>query len=90
VDNSIVVLENIDRHVQMGKSKRQAAFDGAQEVATPVLTSTLVIMVVFFPVMFLTGMAKFLFSPLAITVAGAMIGSYIFSLTLVPLAARIC
>ncbi len=87
VDNSIVVLENIDRHLKMGKSAWQGAMDAALEVATPVLTSTLVIIVVFFPVMFLTGMAKFLFSPLAITVAGAMIGSYIFSLTLVPLAA---
>ncbi len=87
VDNSIVVLENIDRHLKMEKSAWQASLDAAMEVATPVLTSTLVIIVVFFPVIFLTGMAKFLFSPLAITVAGSMIGSYIFSLTLVPLAA---
>ncbi|MBA3898757.1 MAG: efflux RND transporter permease subunit [Bacteroidetes bacterium] len=87
VDNSIVVLENIDRHIQMGKTRHLAALDAALEVATPVLASTLVIIVVFFPVMFLTGMAKFLFSPLAITVAGAMVGSYIFSLTLVPVAA---
>lgn len=87
VDNSIVVLENIDRHLKMGKSAWQGALDAALEVATPVLASTLVIMVVFFPVVFLTGMAKFLFAPLAITVAGAMIGSYIFSLTLVPIAA---
>jgi len=87
VDNSIVVLENIDRHIQMGKTKHQAALDGALEVSSPVLASTLVIIVVFFPVLFLTGITKFLFSPLAITVAGAMIGSYIFSLTLIPLAA---
>ncbi|MBL4862754.1 MAG: efflux RND transporter permease subunit, partial [Crocinitomicaceae bacterium] len=87
VDNSIVVLENIDRHLKMHKSGWQASRDAAMEVATPVLASTLVIIVVFFPVIFLSGMAKFLFSPLAITVAGAMIGSYIFSLTLVPLAA---
>jgi len=87
VDNSIVVLENIDRHLKMNKTAWQASLDAALEVATPVLASTLVIIVVFFPVMFLTGMVKFLFSPLAITVAGAMIGSYIFSLTLVPLAA---
>ncbi|MEE9462364.1 MAG: efflux RND transporter permease subunit, partial [Bacteroidales bacterium] len=87
VDNSIVVLENIDRHLKMNKSAWQAAMDAAIEVATPVLASTLVIIVVFIPVIFMTGMAKFLFSPLAITVAGAMIGSYIFSLTLVPLAA---
>ena len=87
VDNSIVVLENIDRHLQMGKSRFDAARDAALEVATPVLASSLVIIVVFFPVMFLSGMAKFLFSPLAITVGGAMLGSYLFSLTLIPLAA---
>ena len=87
VDNSIVVLENIDRHLQMGKNSTQAALDAALEVAQPVLASTLVIIVVFFPVMFLTGITKYLFSPLAITVAGAMIGSYIFSLTLIPIAA---
>lgn len=87
VDNSIVVLENVDRHLTLGKPPKEAAYDAVREVATPVLASTLVIIVVFFPVMFLTGIARFLFSPLAITVAGAMIGSYIFSLTLVPLAA---
>jgi len=87
VDNSIVVLENIDRHLKMGKSSFNAAKDAALEVANPVLASTLVIMVVFFPVLFLTGITKFLFSPLAITVAGSMIGSYIFALTLIPLMA---
>ena len=87
VDNSIVVLENIDRHLKMGKSSFVAAEDAALEVANPVLASTLVIMVVFFPVLFLTGITKFLFSPLAITVAGSMIGSYIFAMTLIPLMA---
>ncbi len=87
VDNSIVVLENIDRHLLMGKKSYQASLDAALEVASPVLASTLVIIVVFFPVLFLTGITKFLFSPLAITVAGAMLGSYIFSLTLIPIAA---
>ncbi|MFT4523623.1 MAG: CzcA family heavy metal efflux pump [Bacteroidia bacterium] len=87
VDNSIVVLENIDRHLKMNKSAWKASLDAALEVATPVLASTLVIIVVFFPVLFLTGMVKFLFTPLAVTVAGAMMGSYIFSLTLLPLAA---
>ncbi|MCH8332210.1 MAG: efflux RND transporter permease subunit, partial [Bacteroidetes bacterium] len=87
VENSIVVVENIHRHLQMGKKPITAALDAALEIAQPVLASTLVIMVVFLPVMFLTGMTKFLFSPLAITVGGAMIGSYIFSLTLIPIAA---
>lgn len=87
VDNSIVVLENIDRHLKMGKDSFAAAKDAALEVASPVLASTLVIIVVFFPVLFLTGITKFLFSPLAITVAGSMIGSYIFALTLIPIMA---
>lgn len=87
VDNSIVVLENIDRHLKMGKKSFVAALDAALEVSTPVLASTLVIIVVFIPTLFLTGIAKDLFSPLAITVAGAMIGSYIFSLTLIPIMA---
>ncbi|MFT5777327.1 MAG: CzcA family heavy metal efflux pump [Crocinitomicaceae bacterium] len=87
VDNSIVVLENIDRHLKMGKPSAKAALDAALEVASPVLASTLVIIVVFFPVLFLTGITKFLFSPLAITVAGSMIGSYIFALTLIPILA---
>lgn len=87
VDNSIVVIENIDRHLKMGKSSWEAAKEATLEVARPVLASTLVIIAVFLPVIFLTGMAKFMFSPLAITVAGSMIGSFIFSLTLVPLAA---
>lgn len=87
VDNSIVVLENIDRHLKMGKDSFTAAKDAALEVSSPVLASTLVIIVVFFPVLFLTGITKFLFSPLAITVAGSMIGSYIFALTLIPLMA---
>ncbi len=85
VDNSIVVLENIDHHLKMGKSTFNAAKDAALEVANPVLASTLVIIVVFIPVLFLTGITKFLFSPLAITVAGSMIGSYIFALTLIPI-----
>ena len=83
VDNSIVVIENIDRHLKMNKSSWQAALDATLEVSKPVLASSLVIIAVFVPVVFLTGMAKFMFSPLAITVAGSMIGSYIFSLTLV-------
>lgn len=87
VDNSIVVLENIDRHLKMGKASFEAAKDAALEVASPVLASTLVIVVVFFPVLFLTGITKFLFSPLAITVAGAMVGSYLFALTLIPIMA---
>jgi len=87
VDNSIVVLENIDRHLKMGKKSLTASLDAAKEVSTPVLASTLVIVVVFIPTLFLTGIAKDLFSPLSLTVAGAMLGSYVFSLTLIPILA---
>jgi len=87
VDNSIVVLENIDRQQRLGKNLNQAAYDAATEVMMPVLVSSVVIAVVFFPIFFLTGMAQYLFSPLALTVAFAMAGSYIFSLTLIPVAA---
>ncbi len=87
VDNSIVVLENIDRHLLMKKKKARAALDATLEVGMPVLASTLVIVVVFFPILFLTGITKYLFTPLAITVAASMLGSYLFSLTLIPLAA---
>lgn len=87
VDNSIVILENTDRHLRMGKDSYKAAMDAAKEVAMPVLASTLVIIVVFFPILFLTGVAKYLFSALAISVSIAMIGSYIFSITLIPIVA---
>jgi len=87
VDNSIVVLENIDRHLKMGKDSRTAAMDATMEVATPVLASTLVVVIVFFPIIFLSGIAKYLFTPLAISVGFAMIGSYVFSITLVPIMA---
>ncbi len=87
VDNSIVVLENVDRHLRMGKPSAQAAMDAAMEVSMPVLASTLVIIIVFFPILFLTGVAKYLFSSLAVSVCFAMLGSYIFSLTLVPVIA---
>jgi CzcA family heavy metal efflux pump len=89
VDNSIVVLESIEKKRADGIPILQAAQQAAIEVSMPVLASTLVIIAVFLPVMFLTGIAKFLFSPLAITVAAAMIGSYIFSLTLIPVLASI-
>ncbi len=85
VDDSIVVLENIDKHLKMGKTSGQAAFDGAKEVALPVLVTTLTIIIVFFPVIFLTGISKFLFMPLAIVVSLAMIGSRFISMTLVPI-----
>ncbi|MEX2231171.1 MAG: efflux RND transporter permease subunit [Cyclobacteriaceae bacterium] len=87
VDDSIVVLENIDKHLALGKTSAQAAYDGAKEVAMPVLVTTLTIIIVFFPIVFLTGISKYLFSPLAIVVSLAMIGSRVISMTLVPIMA---
>ena len=87
VDDSIVVLENFDKHLRLGKKASQAAYDAAKEVALPVLVTTLTIIIVFFPIVFLTGIAKFLFTPLAIAVSLAMIGSRFFSMTLVPIMA---
>ena len=87
VDDSIVVIENIDKHLKMGKTSEQAAFDGAKEVAMPVLVTTLTIIIVFFPIIFLTGISKYLFTPLAVVVSLAMIGSRFFSMTLVPIMA---
>ncbi len=84
VDDSIVVLENTVRHLRLGKSALQAAQDATEEVAMPVIVSTITTVVVFFPVVFLTGLGRFLFSPLAISVAFAMAGSYILAMTLVP------
>src|SRR5436190_21862589 len=86
VDNSIVVLENIHRHLEMGKSVREAAADGASEVALPLLVITVSILIVYLPIMFFTGTIRFLFIPLALAVAYAMGASYITSLTVAPVA----
>ncbi len=84
VDQSIVVLENIVRHVQMGKDPRTAAFDGASEVAMPILVSTITFVVVFYPIVFMSGMARYLFTPLALAATFAIIASYLISITLIP------
>lgn len=84
VDQSIVVLENVVRHAQMGKPPHQAALEGTQEVAMPVLVSTITFGVVFLPVVFLSGLAKFLFEPLALAATVAIASSYILAITLVP------
>ena len=86
VDDAIVVLENIARHRAMGKPASQAAIEGTQEVAAPVLLATITTVVVFFPVVFLSGMGQFLFVPLALAVAFAMSASFIMSVTVVPVA----
>ncbi len=84
VDQSIVVLENIVRHARMGKPSFQAALEGTQEVAMPILVSTITFIVVFYPVVFLSGLARFLFTPLAVAATIAIIASYLMSITLVP------
>ena len=84
VDQSIVVLENVVRHSQMGKSPSQAALEGTQEVAMPMLVATITFAIVFFPVVFLSGLAKFLFTPLAVAASIAIFASYLIAITLVP------
>jgi multidrug efflux pump subunit AcrB len=84
VDQAIVVTENITRHLGMGKSRVRAALDGAQEVALPVFVSTLTFVVVFFPVVFLSGMARYLFTPLALSVTFATVTSLVVALTVIP------
>jgi multidrug efflux pump subunit AcrB len=84
VDQSIVVLDNITRHMQMGKSGYQASLDGTREVAMPVLVSTMTFVVVFFPVVFLTGIPRFLFTPLAVAVIFAVIASYVVAMFVIP------
>jgi len=84
VDQSIVVLENIVRHVNMGKQPMQAALEGTQEVTVPILISTITFAVVFFPTVFLSGLASFLFTPLAVATIIAIVASFLFSITVVP------
>ncbi len=84
IDQSIVVLENIDRHLGMGKAAMAAALDGATEVARPVVVISLTVVVVFFPVTLLAGIGRFLFAPLALSVTAAIGASLLLALTLVP------
>ncbi|MGH7163228.1 MAG: efflux RND transporter permease subunit [Planctomycetota bacterium] len=87
LDEGIVAIENISRHLEAGEAPFDAALHGMQEMARPRILITLTVMVVFFPVVFLAGLGKFLFAPLAMAVAFAMLGSYLFSMTVVPLCA---
>jgi multidrug efflux pump subunit AcrB len=84
VDDATVEIENINRNLAMGKETIQAILDGAQQIAVPAFVSTLSICIVFVPMFFLTGVAKFLFVPLAEAVVFAMLASYLLSRTLVP------
>lgn len=85
VDDSIVELENIHRHLQDTPDRKSAVLAAAQEVAMPILVSTITTIVVFFPVLFLTGVARNLFVPLAMTISFALIMSFLVSRTVTPL-----
>ena len=84
VDDATVAIENIHRHMVAGKKLDDAILDGAQEIALPAFVSTLCICIVFVPMFFLTGVAHYLFVPLAESVVFAMLASYVISRTLVP------
>ena len=84
VDDATVTIENIHRNEELGLPLRQAILEGAQQIATPTLVSTLTICIVFTSVLFLEGPARFLFGPLAEAVVFAMLASYLLSRTLVP------
>lgn len=84
VDQAIVTIENIERHMQLGASLEDAILTGAGEIGIPVLVATLCICIVFVPMFFLSGVARFLFVPLAEAVVFAMAASYLLSRTLVP------
>ncbi|MGB8841170.1 MAG: efflux RND transporter permease subunit [Aliidongia sp.] len=88
VDDATVAIENINWHLERGKPVEPAILDGAQQIAVPALVSTLCICIVFVPMFFLSGVAKFLFVPLAEAVVFAMLASYILSRTLVPTLAK--
>jgi multidrug efflux pump subunit AcrB len=88
VDDATVEVENINRNLDMGKPVIQAILDGAQQIAVPALVSTLCICIVFLPMFFLGGVARYLFVPLAEAVIFAMLASYLLSRTLVPTIAR--
>ena len=85
IDNSVVVLENIFRHLEMGEKPEVAAEKGGQEVSLAVLAATLTTSVVFFPVVFLYGVSRFLFVALATAVVLSLLASYLVAMTVVPL-----
>ena len=84
VDDATVTIENIERYLEEGNDLHTAILEGAAQIAVPALVSTLCICIVFLPMFFLSGVAKYLFVPLAEAVVFAMIASYVFSRTLVP------
>ena len=85
IDNSVISLENIYRHLEMGAAPEIAAETGGSEVSLAVLAATLTTVVVFFPVTFLYGVSKFLFTALALSVAISLFASYVVAMTVIPL-----
>jgi multidrug efflux pump subunit AcrB len=85
IDNSVVVLENIFRHLEMGEPPEVAAEKGGQEVSLAVLAATITTAIVFFPVVFLYGVSRFLFVALAMAVVLSLAASYVVAMTVVPL-----
>lgn len=85
IDNSVVVLENIFRHMEMGESPAEAAEKGGKEVQLAVLAATFTTAIVFFPVVFLYGVSKYLFTALALSVVLSLFASYMVAMTVVPL-----
>jgi multidrug efflux pump subunit AcrB len=88
VDDATVEIENINRNLEQGKAIEQAILDGAAQIAIPALVATISICIVFVPMFFLGGVAKFLFVPLAEAVVFAMLASYLLSRTVVPTMAK--
>jgi multidrug efflux pump subunit AcrB len=88
VDDATVAIENINRYLEAGKELEQAIIDGSAQIATPALVSTLSICIVFVPMFFLSGVAHYLFVPMAEAVVFAMLASYFLSRTLVPTMAK--
>ncbi len=88
VDDATVEIENINRNFEMGKEIEQAILDGAAQIAVPAFVSTICICIVFVPMFFLTGVARYLFVPLAEAVSFAMLASYVLSRTIVPTLAK--
>ncbi len=84
VDDATVEIENINRNLAMGKETVRAILDGAQQIAVPAFVSTLCICIVFIPMFFLSGVAKYLFVPMAEALIFAMLASYMWSRTIVP------
>jgi multidrug efflux pump subunit AcrB len=85
IDDSVVVLENIFRYMEMGHPPREAAEKGGMEVSLAVLAATSTTSIVFFPVAFLSGVSKYIFTPLALGVVLSIFASYFFAMTVVPL-----